>query len=141
MKVRGVTAVSMAMLALLTVTACTPSSQGSAGAPTSGAVASQQFAVTMTDANQFMPANLTVPRGSTVVWTNTGQVAHTVTDDPAKAVNKANAVLPSGAQPWDSGLINGGQTFSHTFDVAGQYTYFCIPHETLGMIGRITVTA
>jgi plastocyanin len=95
----------------------------------------------MTDANQFVPANLTVPRGATVVWTNTGQVQHTVTDDQAKAVNKADAVLPPGAQPWDSGLINAGQSYSHTFDVAGQYTYFCIPHESLGMIGRITVSS
>jgi plastocyanin len=94
----------------------------------------------MTDANEFVPTTLTVQRGTTVVWTNTGQTAHTVTDDPSKAVNKADAVLPDGAQAWDSGTINGGETFSHTFDTPGQYTYFCIPHESLGMVARITVS-
>jgi plastocyanin len=54
-------------------------------------------------------------------------------------MNKGDAVLPDGAQPWDSGIITGGQTYSHTFDVAGQYSYFCIPHEALGMVGKITV--
>ena len=27
---------------------------------------------------------------------------------------------------------------SHTFDVPGAYTYFCIPHEMLGMVATIT---
>jgi plastocyanin len=100
----------------------------------------QSVNVNMTDANLFQPATLTIPRGTTVTWTNTGQVGHTVTDDPSKAANPSDSVLPSGAQAWDSGTVNGGGTFSHTFDTPGQYVYFCIPHEALGMIGRITVT-
>jgi plastocyanin len=113
------------------------------GAQTSAASSSgngQSFTVNMTDANRFEPAELTVPKGSTVTWRNTGQVVHTVTDDPSKAVNKSDALLASGAQPWDSGTIPGGASFSHTFDVPGQYTYFCLPHESLGMVGHITVT-
>jgi plastocyanin len=94
----------------------------------------------MTDANVFQPGTLTVARGATVTWVNTGTVPHTVTDDPSKAAKPTDAVLPSGAQPWDSGNVAGGATYSHTFDVAGQYTYFCIPHEALGMVARITVT-
>jgi plastocyanin len=100
----------------------------------------QSFTVNMTDANRFEPAELTVPKGATVTWTNTGQVVHTVTDDPSKALNKSDAVLPGGAPPWDSGNIAGGASYSRTFDVPGQYTYFCIPHESLGMVGHITVT-
>jgi plastocyanin len=120
---------------MLLATACAGTSQGSGG---SGAP--QQSNVSMTDANQYVPASLSVPRGATVVWTNTGSVAHTVTDDPNKAINKADSVLPNGAQPFDSGIINGGGTYSHTFNVPGQYVYFCIPHESLGMVGRITVS-
>ena len=75
-----------------------------------------------------------------MTWVNVGQVGHTVTDDPSKAANKANSVLPSGAQAWDSGNIAGGASFTHTFDTPGQYVYFCIPHEMLGMVGRITVS-
>jgi plastocyanin len=94
----------------------------------------------MNDANQFQPAALTAPRGAAVTWTNAGSVAHTVTDDPSKAINKGNAALPEGAQPWDSGIVNGGQSFTYTFDTPGTYKYFCIPHEVLGMVATITVT-
>jgi plastocyanin len=94
----------------------------------------------LTDANQFQPATLSVPTGTTVTWTNTGSTQHTVTDDPSKAVNAADAALPAGAQAWDSGILNGGQTFTHTFTTPGTYKYFCIPHEALGMLATITVT-
>jgi plastocyanin len=94
----------------------------------------------MNDANHFVPSSLTVPRGATVTWKNTGQVPHTVTADPTKAVKPADVSLPGGVQPWGSVDIDGGQTFSHTFDVPGTYRYICIPHEALGMLGTITVT-
>jgi plastocyanin len=37
--------------------------------------------------------------------------------------------------------VDAGQTveFSHTFDKAGTFKLYCIPHETLGMVGEITV--
>jgi plastocyanin len=94
----------------------------------------------MSDTLKYEPATLTVPKGATVVWRNTSQVAHTVTDDASKASDKSHAALPTGAQPWDSGLINSGQEYSHTFDVPGTYKYFCIPHEMAGMVATITVT-
>ncbi len=95
--------------------------------------------VTMTDQLKFEPATLTISKGTKVTWRNTGQVAHTVTDDPSKAADKSHAALPSGAQPWDSGMINAGQEYSRTFDVPGTYKYFCIPHEAAGMVGTIIV--
>ena len=107
---------------------------------TSAVSGAQSVTVNMTDANQFQPASITVARGTTVTWVNTGQTAHTVTDDASKAVNPADAVLPAGAQAWDSGTIAGGASYSHTFDTPGQYTYLCIPHEALGMVGRVNVT-
>jgi plastocyanin len=121
------------LLAVLVVSAC------SSGGGQGGSAAATSTTIAMNDANQYVPATLTVQRGATVVWNNTGSVQHTVTDDPSKASNPSDAALPAGAQPWDSGLINGGQSYSRTFDVPGQYTYFCIPHEALGMVGRITV--
>ncbi len=63
----------------------------------------------------------------------------TVTDDPSKAANSADALLPSGAQPWDSGTIDPARTYTHTFDVPGTYKYFCQPHEAAGMAGTIVV--
>jgi plastocyanin len=138
--------------AVIVTTACGPAAAAGANptslTPTSGAAASaglgtpvaNALIVNMTDANRFQPATLSVPKGAKVTWTNTGQTEHTVTADPAKAINSGNVALPAGAQPWDSGAIGGGQSFSRTFDVPGTYRYTCIPHEALGMLATIVVT-
>jgi plastocyanin len=95
------------------MTACAPvSSPASAGTSASPAAAgATAAAVQMTDALKFDPASVTVPRGTTVTWRNTSQTAHTVTDDPAKAANPADAQLPSGAQAWDSGMWTRARPF------------------------------
>jgi plastocyanin len=130
------TIVGLAALALL-ASACSGPSTAAGGATTGGA---QGITVDMTDANVFQPNSLTVPKGATVTWNNTGSAVHTVTDDPSKAINRSNAQLPEGVQPWDSGNVNGRQSYSYTFTTAGTYKYFCIPHEVLGMVGTVTVT-
>ena len=70
----------------------------------------------------FMPAELTVPVGTTVVWTNEDSVAHTVTagtpDSPDTAL-------------FDSGDMNQGDTFSYTFDEPGSFAYFCTIHPNM----------
>lgn len=71
----------------------------------------------------FSPASLTVTVGDTVTWTNADDSPHTVT--------------ASGA--FDSGNLNGGQTFSHTFDEIGTFTYVCLYHDE--MVATITVVA
>jgi alcohol dehydrogenase (cytochrome c) len=70
----------------------------------------------------FSPGNTLIPPGTTVTWTNTGQIGHTTTSDDGI---------------WDSGLLNNGDSFSYTFDTPGTYWYFCIPHPF--MRGRIVV--
>lgn len=39
-------------------------------------------------------------------------------------------------------MIEGGSggTFSYTFEEPGRYDYYCIPHESMGMIGSVTVS-
>jgi plastocyanin len=142
----------LAVFVLLTValvSACAPpTTSTSPAAPTSApaqpaasvAPASANATVTLTDALKFDPPTLTVAKGTSVTFRNTSSVQHTVTDDPSKAITKDDAALPAGAQPWDSGNLNPGQTFQHTFDTPGTYKYFCQPHETAGMIATITVT-
>ena len=44
--------------------------------------------ITLTNANQFQPGTLTVARGTTLTWVNTGLAPHTVTDDASKAPNR-----------------------------------------------------
>ena len=69
----------------------------------------------------FSPASLTVTVGDTVTWTNVDDSPHTVT--------------ASGA--FDSGNLNGGQTFSHTFAETGTFSYVCLYHDE--MVATITV--
>jgi len=136
----------MSALALLLVVACSgastsaPPNSTTGPSGSGGSGAAQNVTVNMTDAYQFTPASITVKAGTTVTWMNTGQQPHTSTDDASKAINQSNSVLPAGAEPWDSGLLNAGQSSSHTFTTPGQYTYFCIPHEALGMVAHVTVT-
>ena len=115
-----------------------------AGTSTSGTTPSaggQAHEVDMNDTFKFSPDQLTVSVGDTVTWKNSGKMPHTSTCDPSKAANKSDVQQPDGGDTWDSGMLSGGQTYSHTFKVAGDYKYFCIPHESLGMIGTITVKA
>ncbi len=106
-----------------------------------GASGATSHEVQMNDQLKFVPDKLTIKAGDTVTWRNVGTVPHTATGDPTKAVDPAHVKLPQGAQPWDSGTVNGGQSWSHTFDMPGEYAYFCIPHEAAGMLGAITVTS
>ena len=64
---------------------------------------------------RFIPANLTVTEGSTVIWVNRGNVTHIVTANVT-----ANIGLPSFA----SGPIAPGASFSYTFTQTGIYHYY-----------------
>lgn len=95
--------------------------------------------VEMTSGLTFEPRTVTVRPGQVVEWRNTSLVAHTVTFDPAKAADAANAKLPQGAEAFDSGEVPPGEVFRRRFFAAGTYRYTCIPHEGLGMQATIVV--
>ncbi len=95
--------------------------------------------VQLTDTLKFLPETLTIKVGDTVEWRNIGSIRHTVTLDPGKVGNAQNVMLPSGAETFDSGWVNDGQSFRYTFTKAGVYRYVCLPHETSKMIGDIIV--
>lgn len=95
--------------------------------------------VRMTDNLTYEPKTITIRSGETVIWKNASSMLHSVTDVPGKAAKAQDAVLPRNAKEFDSGLLEAGKTFSHTFTVPGTYKYFCIPHEELGMVGTVIV--
>lgn len=78
--------------------------------------------------DEFRPSELTVTAGTTVVWTNQGQHSHTVTAND---------------RAFDSGTLEGGQTFSVTFDEVGRVPYYCQIHGEpgSGMNGVVIVQA
>lgn len=101
--------------------------------------AKDRYVFEMTVQNSFKPSSMTVPRGARVVWYNISTTPHTATSDPAKARQTYEQVLPSGAQPWDSGRIYTGEWWTYTFTVPGTYVFFCRDHEVVGMVGTLIV--
>ncbi len=96
--------------------------------------------VGMTNRLLFTPDTVRITVGETVRWRNSSVLIHTVTADPAAAVNESSVSLPEGAGTFNSGNLEPGSTFEHTFTTPGTYQYFCIPHEMAGMIGWVIVS-
>ena len=64
----------------------------------------------------FQPETVRVRRGTTVTWVNCEPPsvdAHTSTSD---------------VEAWQSPFLAPGATYSHTFETAGAFGYFCVPH-------------
>lgn len=132
--------------ALVILAACAPQSDGAAGSNTSqqeeaAPVESSEgmLVISMSDDMAFSPGHAVIDVGDTVVWIQEGALPHTTSDGPGKAAVPEHALLPEGAEPWDSGLLDAGQRYSVVFDTPGEYTYLCTIHEAAGMVGRITV--
>jgi plastocyanin len=70
----------------------------------------------------FTPTIAAVPVGTTVTWTNHDDVPH-------------NVVSPE--QKFKSPVLDTDETFSHTFDAAGTYKYYCSIHPR--MTGQVVV--
>jgi len=76
----------------------------------------------------YIPADVTISVGETVTWSNDDTAAHTVTSGmPADG--------PDGN--FDSSLFMAGDTFSHTFEEAGEFDYYCMVHPW--MSGKVQV--
>ena len=102
--------------------------------------------IEMNDDLEFVPDTFEVTVGETVTWENVGSVEHSVTayedDIPEDAEYFASGDFDGESAARDAypdGSIAGDETYEHTFDTAGEYQYFCIPHEQAGMKGTITV--
>jgi len=76
----------------------------------------------------FSPAAVRVSTGTTVAFEWTGE-------------GSTHNVVSEGDGPLDSGTAVDaeGVQYEYTFEEAGTYTYYCTPHEGLGMKGAIVV--
>jgi plastocyanin len=117
------------------------SEPASESAPTSEPVSSgeHKLVIRMSDNMRFAPETRAISAGDTVVWINDGQMEHTTTDVPGKAVVNEHNILPPDADPWDSGELAPGATFMQVFTTPGEYTYLCTLHEAAGMVAHLTV--
>lgn len=75
------------------------------------------------DGFAFAPITLTVPAGTTVIWTNRDEEPHTV------AASDGSFHSPG---------MGTGATFTHTFSTAGTFDYVCSIHPM--MRGTVVVT-
>jgi plastocyanin len=84
-------------------------------------------------ATAYSPAVMTVAVGTTVTWINNDSVFHTITS------GASNGTTPAPDGLFDSGEVQPGETFEHTFDEEGTFDYHCTPHPW--MKAQVEVTA
>ncbi|HKV39127.1 MAG TPA: plastocyanin/azurin family copper-binding protein [Blastocatellia bacterium] len=87
----------------------------------------------------FEPKVVTIKTGEAVEWQNIGNEVHHATSDPSMAIKTGEVSNPPATQPFDSGFLRPGETFTHVFSKPGTYKYACIVHEAKGMIGEVVV--
>jgi plastocyanin len=73
----------------------------------------------------FSPDMLTVPVGTVVTWVNRDDIPHTVTSDDKTT--------------FASSLLDTGDDFTHQFNDAGTFAYFCSVHPM--MTAKVVVEA
>jgi plastocyanin len=73
--------------------------------------------------NSFSPNPVEVKVGKIMTWINDDSGRHTVTSKDGV---------------FNSGIMGKGESFSYTFEKAGEYPYFCEPHPN--MVGTVVVT-
>ncbi len=86
------------------------------GVPSGQSQAAVTARLVITD-NTYSSKSLSVPVGTTVVWSHEGQKPHTVTADD---------------DSFKSDVLKNGATFQHTFSQAGTYLYYCELHGGAG---------
>merc|ERR1712127_57568 len=83
----------------------------------------------------FEPASITVAAGEKITFVNNRGFPHNVVFD--------EDAIPSGvdvdAISHEDYLNGAGDEVSNTFDVKGEYGYYCEPHQGAGMVGKIIV--
>ena len=78
----------------------------------------------------YIPHMVTIDVGGEVMWNNIDAMAHTVT---------AGTPTEGLSEHFDSGLVAPGAMFSHTFEDAGTFDYFCMVHPW--MVGAVMVSS
>ncbi|NMJ87120.1 MAG: hypothetical protein EX285_04695 [Thaumarchaeota archaeon] len=84
------------------------------------------------NAEYFVPSEVTINVGDTVIWQNNDSGTHTVTsgtiDDPS-----------TWSEIFESGFAKPGVEYQYTFDTTGDFPYLCQLHPW--MIGKVIVKA
>lgn len=79
----------------------------------------------------YVPARISVPVGTTVVWTNSDDAPHTITSGTPTCVGECWGL------DFDSGIMRLDNVYRFTFDKPGTYNYLCSLHPW--MLGQVKV--
>src|SRR6478672_10181491 len=77
----------------------------------------------------FTPSSVTIHPGDSVLWMWSSSGHSSTSGSPGMS----NGV-------WDSGILNQGAMFTHTFNTTGSFPYYCTVHGACcGMVGTVVV--
>jgi plastocyanin len=82
----------------------------------SAAVVPAAVKITIRDL-KYLPETVEIQKGQTIEWVNDDLTPHTVTSD--------------GGNTFDSGSIEAGSSWSHTFSQPGTFPYLCTFHTEM----------
>jgi plastocyanin len=94
---------------------------------TGGGAPEEDYYSVITRDDFFAPQVIRVEVGEEVEWENTGRSPHTITADDGS---------------YDSGVLQPGAEFSHTYEAPGLYPFFCTLHgsrDGVGMAAMVVV--
>jgi plastocyanin len=124
-------AAAFSILALLLLSGCSGTGTTS-GAPTPP-MEDGTYIIHLTSANKFSPAAASIPAGSTVKWVVDGGL-HDVTEGSSGDAHAWSSKDGGGPE------MTSGMSYEHKFDTAGTVHFRCMMHESVGMVGTLTVT-
>jgi len=81
---------------------------------------------------EFNPQTFTINLGDTIIWS---------LDNSAGAHTTTSTTIPAGATAWNQALTQSMNTYMYVPAVAGNYSYICQYHVTMGMAGTFTVSS
>ncbi|WP_069131222.1 cupredoxin domain-containing protein [Rhodohalobacter halophilus] len=114
---------------------------------TSNEVNAQQIQPTETDTvtirivgsmadSRFVPAEIEIRKGDLLKFI-VEEGVHTVT--AYHPDNRRPIGIPEEAESFDSDILQKGEVWFYQPNVAGEYNYFCRPHERMGHKGKFIV--
>jgi plastocyanin len=90
--------------------------------------------------NNFSPATVNIVVGDTVKWTWVGSFHNVRSGAPCSGVDNAFC-SPNDTSCASNGTSNAGATYSHTFNQAGTFQYYCSIHcNSSNMKGSVVVS-
>lgn len=124
----------------------TPAADTTAMAPAPAAGTTHEVAMVLEGSEyKFVPASLTIKAGDMVRFKDVSGGPHNVQfypdSIPAGAAAVLDAGMPDKMTSLASPMVETGGVYTISFAGApvGDYKFFCLPHQAMGMKGMITV--